>query len=106
MNNYVQIGNPPDRENMNIKMTVTADTLTGCFSCDICRQPACQQYWENGELIATCCWQHPYIPKATQYNYKCPDCGGEFNEPASGIPSGTYVPYFCPFCNRKMEGKG
>jgi len=34
-----------------------------------------------------------------QYNYKCPDCHGEFNQ-----PNGTLNGWNCPFCNKKMEG--
>lgn len=40
-----------------------------------------------------------------QYNYKCPDCKGEFNSPASDSMSTTSNPnYRCPWCGKKMEG--
>ena len=39
----------------------------------------------------------------TYFNYKCPDCKGEFNTPSTpGITSSLY--YKCPFCGRIMEG--
>jgi len=41
---------------------------------------------------------------ASAYNYKCPDCNGEFNTPAQSFPDGTRVDNLCPFCGRKMEG--
>jgi hypothetical protein len=53
--------------------------------------------WFEGNLT----WQIP-----TAYNYKCPGCNGEFNQP-NFIPApgscnvGTYK---CPFCGYEMIG--
>jgi len=42
------------------------------------------------------------------YNYKCPECKGEFKNPAMKITydqnNNTITKYSCPFCNRIMEG--
>ena len=38
------------------------------------------------------------------YNYKCPNCDGEFNTPGCVYGTGTDVYYKCPFCGRTMEG--
>ena len=40
------------------------------------------------------------IPYSAIFNYKCPQCGGEFN-----VPSMTEEHKFvCPFCGNKMVG--
>ena len=45
-----------------------------------------------------------FVVSLTQYNYKCPECGGEFNYPAVEYGCGTDSTYKCPFCGKKMEG--
>ncbi len=41
----------------------------------------------------------------TEYNYKCPDCGGRFNTPAmEGVSSTSNPNQRCPFCGLIMEG--
>lgn len=44
----------------------------------------------------------PLIPNS--FNYRCPDCFGEFNQPILNPRNGTYFEYKCPFCGRIMEG--
>jgi DNA-directed RNA polymerase subunit RPC12/RpoP len=47
-------------------------------------------------------WNNAFSYYPTAYNYKCPDCKGEFNEPVNkGMAHGGYK---CPFCGRKMGG--
>lgn len=48
----------------------------------------------------------PFLPIAPTYNYKCPNCKGEFNTPAlySQGTSSSIVNYVCPFCGAGMVG--
>jgi len=56
----------------------------------------CNGYCSNCVLFSPTSFQ-------SNYNYKCPDCNGEFNTPSTpGITSSLY--YKCPFCGRIMEG--
>ncbi len=41
------------------------------------------------------------IIQSSNYDYKCPDCKGEFNTPAFDP---TITLYKCPFCGREMVG--
>ena len=51
------------------------------------------------------CWnQQKYYTTQSDYNYKCPDCNGEFNQPAMQSISSTWTTYKCPFCGRTMKG--
>lgn len=45
-------------------------------------------------------WQPttPYVYKS-DYNYKCPQCSGEYN-----TPSYKDGKYYCPFCSYEMLG--
>ena len=45
-----------------------------------------------------------YYDPTRSYNYKCPDCNGEFNQPSIGYQNGTYTVYKCPFCGKDMKG--
>lgn len=40
------------------------------------------------------------------YNFKCPECKGEFNDPSFiSAPGGTVTGYYqCPFCGRIILG--
>lgn len=45
----------------------------------------------------------------TRFNYKCPDCYGEFQYPTTDTSPSTHSITFhgnprCPFCGRSMEG--
>lgn len=53
--------------------------------------------------------EQPIIPFCykTQYNYKCPHCGGEFNTPCrldTFSMTAKDVRYVCPFCGYDMIG--
>ena len=63
--------------------------------------PGCSGPVTQIDEEATTITYHGWV---SSYNYKCPDCNGEFNLPASSYPNGTQVEHFCPFCGRKMEG--
>lgn len=48
-----------------------------------------------------------------QYNYKCPDCKGEFNQPfykyilennRHFACKSAHWAFVCPFCNKEMKG--
>jgi len=62
-------------------------------------KPLTQDKMQADNEATTLTYQWP-----PSYNYKCPDCHGEFNIPASSYPNGTQVEHSCPFCGRKMEG--
>lgn len=52
-------------------------------------------------------WLEPQSYKSTAgYNYKCPNCGGEFNCPSFIKSEGTAIEekYVCPFCGKEMLG--
>lgn len=52
--------------------------------------------------ICTACF---YRPNESQYNYKCPQCSGEFIKPVEVlIPGSTKTTKHCPWCKRLMEG--
>ena len=66
----------------------------------------------NSETIATdsdtitsdtyTCWEpwlYPYCYPQSGCNYKCPQCGGEFNYPS--FKNGRN---YCPFCGEEMKG--
>jgi len=57
-------------------------------------------------LINGRCWVCIENAKTRRsYNYKCSDCGGEFNKPAGvPIPGSTSITSKCPFCGKIMEG--
>jgi len=41
----------------------------------------------------------------TRFNYKCPTCGGQFQEPTKRmVYGGTLVTHHCPFCDMDMKG--
>lgn len=42
-----------------------------------------------------------YPTEETNYNYKCPDCKGEFSYPTYKY-DGAFYETCCPFCGRKM----
>lgn len=43
-----------------------------------------------------------YVP--TEYAYKCPECKGEFNQPACLNTTSAMPVYRCPWCGFKMRG--
>lgn len=45
------------------------------------------------------CVLHYPLPQLPLKNYKCPDCKGEFSDPA-----GFYSSYKCPFCGKRLKG--
>jgi len=64
-----------------------------------------QQYMSCAENCAYCTiHSYPqYYSLPQQYNYKCPQCNGEYVTPV--IPKETSsIMYKCPFCGRFMEG--
>ena len=79
-------------ENLNCKVCNSIlDNLGACPNlCEVWQR-------ENSALISTV------------YNYKCPECNGEFNQPASNCTEeGTSIVglanYRCPWCGFKMGG--
>ena len=65
------------------------------YQCQVCGQ------WVNGNTHNCSPYNSPYPLISITYSprcYKCP-CGGEFNYPVS--KNGKY---YCPFCNKIMEG--
>ena len=61
-------------------------------------------YLLNG--MCSGCWSFPDNIDYLIYNYKCPDCKGEFNNPAFIPAPGSAIAgtYKCPFCGRMMLG--
>jgi len=46
-----------------------------------------------------------YYSQSQQFNYKCPNCQGEYNEPSYGqLGYTSSLTPKCPFCGRIMEG--
>lgn len=70
------------------------DNHIQCFSCGV---------WYNPFVGHICHFQKGHCE--TFYNYKCPKCYGEFNEPARDMmgPPSHGNPR-CPFCGLSMEG--
>ena len=60
-------------------------------------------YCVNEICFSDCCYllKREYYKK-NEYNYKCPDCNGEFTFPS--IQSTSTISYKCPFCGRIMIG--
>ena len=59
------------------------------------------QFWEYSQWtvpVCTTCRKFTGSYQSSPYVYKCP-CGGEFTYPTAKIGG-----YYCPFCNKKMEG--
>jgi hypothetical protein len=70
----------------------------GCCRC--CGRYAALESF-NGKCYNCCNIEYYSLPQ--QYNYKCPNCHGEFNYPS--VPSVTSSLYYkCPFCAKLMEG--
>jgi hypothetical protein len=98
----------PDYPDYNATMIMSVSAIVG--KCDICGKDAYTLCYSNNKIVATRCQEHPYdffnttISLSSNYNYKCPDCHGEFNSPALATDTGTYFPKKCPFCGRVMEG--
>jgi len=78
---------------------------------------SCSTHFSEGSYCKKCgLWIEPEVAhmcselldeiEILKYNYKCPDCGGEFNEPSTESSNGTsfYFNYKCPFCGREMKG--
>ena len=61
----------------------------------------CGTYLDSGYCPNNCVL---YNQDNTRYNYKCPECNGEFNQPACLNTTSTVPIYRCPFCGFKMEG--
>ena len=70
------------------------------MKCNRCQQDSGSAGLING-LCHTCFWN----PPPALYNYKCPDCKGEFQyATVITTPGNTSPTYKCPFCGRIMGG--
>lgn len=75
-----------------------------------CKQCGRKSYFDEIFLDGLCthCWNLKNPSESSNvYNYKCPDCKGEFNQPSSKIKNdsnGTDAYYSCPFCGKVMKG--
>ena len=47
---------------------------------------------------------HGQIFSESQFNYKCPDCKGEFNNPSYGQGYSICLNAKCPWCGKEMKG--
>ena len=58
----------------------------------------------NG-LCQNCLNLQTYYTASHQYDYKCPNCNGEFVYPSHIRKTNfTNFIYVCPFCNKEMKG--
>lgn len=62
----------------------------------------CQNCWADQHALKC---EHGQIFPESRFNYKCPDCHGEFNTPAYEMISftGSGNPK-CPWCGKEMKG--
>lgn len=61
--------------------------------------------WYEALYGHMCLTQMSNMMPSITYNYKCPSCCGEFNEPATdGMSINSHGNPRCPFCGKHMEG--
>ena len=76
------------------------ESITVNYVCSVCGS-----YLDSMFRCPNNCHDSQYLPYYSRtYNYKCPQCNGEFNQPAYQTTTSTTLMYRCPWCGRELGG--